>query len=291
MSNVSVLKTPTYDALVQLEKWIKDSPENSRIFDVTPKMAQHVIDTYNVGNRPKKPAKIAEYADDMTDREWKLTGDTLKFTTTPSLGDGQNRLFACIKANKSFRTHIVFGLDPAIFPWLDRGKPRSGADSLAIADVVRPNDVARTVRWLELIRQGRVKQRDQFSPSQILAAYHTYDAEKITEAVRYGVMIHKSNAMPISTAAALFYVMAKKNGALAVEFFNAWAAEKTTLSPVKKADAAIKKMVKASPTSRLHEVARAAVWVTAWNFLVDKKAGTVAAFLWKLSNDFPAIKG
>lgn len=121
------------DLIDQIKEWIKNPPENSRVITFTPKIAAEIlgeqIDGDKVGlnthNRHKKPKKVKEYSEDMTDGDWKFTGDTVKFCKSGALGDGQNRLYACIRSRKSFKTHVVFGIEDAIFPWFDKGKPRS----------------------------------------------------------------------------------------------------------------------------------------------------------------------
>lgn len=114
----------TTDSLAALDHYIKEPPETSKVFTITPRMAKAIlgIGTDGVGrnthNRNRKLKKINEYADDMNDNQWRLTGDTIKFTQSGALGDGQNRLFACVKSNKSFRSHIVFGIADDVFPCL-----------------------------------------------------------------------------------------------------------------------------------------------------------------------------
>jgi hypothetical protein len=116
------------DILDRIEALIQtgaaESP--SHIFAITPWIAERLIERYNTGdlpgpdgrwhNRTRKPSKIKEFSDDMIDDQWMLTGDTLKFSSKGRLRDGQNRLFACIRANKPFRTHVVFGIDDDVFP-------------------------------------------------------------------------------------------------------------------------------------------------------------------------------
>src|SRR5262249_18230952 len=165
--------------LQRIEELIRSAAAESpsHIFDITPWIAERVVEKYNEGelpgpdgkwhNRTRKPAKIKEFAADMMDLQWKLTGDTIKFSNKARLRDGQNRLFACIRSGKPFRTHIVFGIDDDVFPWMDRGKPRSGADALHILEIDNANVVAGAVRWLELLNANRVKERDVFTPAQI----------------------------------------------------------------------------------------------------------------------------
>ena len=58
--------------------------------------------TLNIENnrRPRHNTSVKQYAADMVNGNWRLTGETLKFNLSGKLFDGQNRLFAVIEADK-----------------------------------------------------------------------------------------------------------------------------------------------------------------------------------------------
>ena len=88
----------------KLLRLIKNPPQGSLEFEFTPEIAEYVLSKLNLHNRPKKPVKIVQYAKDMQDKNWSITGETLKFGTDGLLKDGQNRLAACIRAQTPFRS-------------------------------------------------------------------------------------------------------------------------------------------------------------------------------------------
>ena len=94
---VSDLQSDEQRTLESIRKAIHNPPLNSRVFTITPTIAQ-ALEEFNQGNRPRKPVNIARYANDMAAQHWPLTGDTLKFSDAHRLRDGQNRLAACIRA-------------------------------------------------------------------------------------------------------------------------------------------------------------------------------------------------
>lgn len=291
------------DGLTALDHYIKEPPETSRVFTFTPKMAATILGLggdgvgRNTHNRNRKLKKINEYADDMTDNQWRLTGDTIKFTQSGALGDGQNRLFACAKSKKSFRTHVVFGIADDVFPWLDKGKQRSIGDDFFIDGMENPVLLGHIVRWLELFRLGTVKERTTFTREQVREAFKTYDRELISLAMEKGLEVQKANPVnptPRSIAAAFYYLFAQRDKTLADEFFAAWsgsASQADRMLPIKKANATFTLIRKNNPTVRINDVMRAAVWVIAWNFVVGKKPGNAAAFKWSTNEPFPKIKG
>jgi len=290
--------------LQQIEELIRTSADEtpSHIFTLTPWISSQLVERYNAGevpgpdgewhNRTRKPAKIREFAADMTDGEWKLTGDTIKFSNRGRLRDGQNRLFACVRSSKSFRTHIVFGIDDAVFPWMDRGKPRDGADALHILGIENANLVQGAVRWLELFRLGRVKERDSFTPSQILDAFHTYDREKLRAAIALARRVYQVDKTPPSTATALAYIFGAVAEDLRDRFFEAWATGSypAPMGPLQKCLESIQRDKQHS--SRPHDVVRAAKLVIAWNnVILRKKRVPLAEFDWRLNENFPEVRG
>src|SRR5437868_15069750 len=54
------------DQIAILSDLIKNPPENSRIIEVSPKLAEYVLTELNDKNRPMKPTKIKTYAEDLS---------------------------------------------------------------------------------------------------------------------------------------------------------------------------------------------------------------------------------
>ena len=304
MTNLAIVASGKQtDTMSLIRGWIKDPPENSRVLTFTPKVAAEILGLQpdgdgvgmNTHNRARKPAKIKEYADDMADGEWKLTGDTIKFTVSGAVGDGQNRLLGCVKAKKPFRTHVVFGIDDAVFPWLDKGKPRSLGDDFFVDAVENPQLLAHVMRWVELFRLGQVKERTTFSRTELRTAYFDggYDKELLAVAMARGLGVQK--AMEIKTprafAAALYYLFATKNKVLADQFFGAWSTgtHPKGLGSIGKALTYLQKSKREGV--RIHDTMRAFVWVTAWNLAVKKQTGTLGKFAYSEKDAFPKIMG
>lgn len=97
---------------------------------VTPELAKELL-RYNTDNIPPQKSKISTYANQMRAGKWAINGDSLRFSKTGVLLDGQNRLIACIQAGVSFVTSIVVGLEPTVFNTIDQGRVRKQAHLLA----------------------------------------------------------------------------------------------------------------------------------------------------------------
>jgi hypothetical protein len=54
---------------------------------------------------------VRDYAQDMIDGWWLLSGKTIILDETGAVLNGQHRLLACIKADRAFETWLVEGVD------------------------------------------------------------------------------------------------------------------------------------------------------------------------------------
>ncbi len=195
-----------------LKKLIDKQPEGSKIINVTPTVAEWVLSGLNIGNRPEKPTKIIEYASDMSRNNWSLTGEAIKFGSDGLLKDGQNRLLACVRAQTSFTTHAVFGIDPATFHHMDTGKPRGADDVLAIMGVPNAGKIARALKMIKAFRNGRATTSGVMSNQEIKDMYLKFtDHDLIQEAHKASKQVYSVINYPMGQTTALYY-LATKNG-------------------------------------------------------------------------------
>jgi hypothetical protein len=228
----------------------------------------------------------------MADILWKVTGATIVFTDRFRLRDGQNRMFACIKAGKPFSVYIVFAVDDEAFPWMDRGKPRSGADALTILGIENAKAVSAAVRWLELIRTDRAKDRIGYTPPQILEALKSYDQARLDEAAALARRVYNADQTPLSMATALAYLFGERSPGLRDRFFDAWAKRNWAppMRPLRFCAEEIRQQKEYSQ-GRVHETVRCALWIIAWNSVVQKKRARRDDFKWRKDERFPQILG
>lgn len=287
---------PTADdaVLAKIEHYIKNPPQNSRVFTISPENAQMILDLYNVENRPRKPGNIKRYADDMANARWPLTGDTLKFSDRSLLRDGQNRLLACVFSGVPFTSHFVFGIPDAAFKLLDRGKNRDGGDVLSIAQVANAGQVSASIKWAEKLTHDP-KNRTPLEPHQILELYRaTYEAGGIQDRVTEARAIYATTKHPIGFVAGLLWHLYQSDPRKAAMFARVWEARGVTKRGVqgKQIEAMIKALDQLASVSsgRVHDTVRAAWAVLAWNGFKAGRRMTVKSFSWNPSeDDFPEI--
>lgn len=290
--NVAMLN-PNDDesTLKRIAKLIATPPETSRVFTIGPVVAEEILRLYNKGNRSPKPVNIHRYSADMAAREWAVTGDTLKFSNLGLLRDGQNRLMACVRSGVPFTTHVVFGVEDSCFDRMDSGKKREGSDMLAIAGVPNTTVIASAIKWAYLIDTGAAKKRDTLDPKEILRLYNERYSGLQTY-VRQAERIYRQTGHPKSVVTALLYQFYKANSDAAQKFSDAW--ESGQWQGKFKAIGLMQQQIAALQSSsmgRVHDTARAALIVKAWNLYVSGRQGRRDEIIWTPADDFPQIKG
>lgn len=101
---------------------------------ITPEIAQQLLER-NVRNRKFKETAIRRYAEDMANDRWDPEAAALMFDKRGDLIDGQNRLYACLRAGKPFGTMIRTGLKADTMRHIDLGIRRSVSDTFKIEQV------------------------------------------------------------------------------------------------------------------------------------------------------------
>lgn len=204
-----------------LDKFLRKPPQSSVVLEFTPTLAEHILSNLNVGNRPQKPQRIIDYAKDMVAHNWSLTGETICFGTDGFLKDGQNRLAACIRAQTPFKTHVVFGIDPATFHHMDTGKNRGADDILAIMGVPNAKNVATCMKFINAFRQGRPTTHGGMSNQAIKDMYlNDVDENLLQRAVKAAKALYNVISYPVGSSSALYYLAAQSgNEELVTKFF------------------------------------------------------------------------
>ncbi|HEX9992481.1 MAG TPA: hypothetical protein VGB14_06115 [Acidimicrobiales bacterium] len=99
----------------------------AEVVTITPEAAAVML-AGNIVNRKLRRQRVLLYAKQMAAGKWRLTGETIVFSPTGQLLQGQHRLHACIEAGVSFPTIVVRGIDPEAMRVMDSGLARTAAD-------------------------------------------------------------------------------------------------------------------------------------------------------------------
>jgi hypothetical protein len=259
----------------EIEKHLKNPPQTSVIIDIDPKTAEEILAERNKGNRPPKPNKVQQFAADMTTSRWGVTGDTIKFGTDGRLLDGQNRLSAAVRSGKSFRTHIVFGIDPASFGRMDIGKPRNLADILHIAGFKYASTLAAAIRWAYLLDTDPYNRETMLPDFVLKLARNEYS--DIEPFLKDGRDINRQFAHPAGQIAALVYNFSRRDPNKAKDFVRSWLkGDRNGKYQIIDTMQALLHSQKANNNGRIHELTRAGIIIKAWNIFRAGQKGSLA---------------
>lgn len=121
---------------------------------VTPSLAKSFLES-NVSNRKIKDKVVSKYANDMMNDLWiEDTFEPIKFSETGKLLDGQHRLQAIIKSNKSINLQIVTDLKEEIFRVLDSGSRRNASDIFGIDGIKNSNMIPSMISFYNRMKSG-----------------------------------------------------------------------------------------------------------------------------------------
>lgn len=110
------------------------------VVDLTPNMAREML-AGQAPNRAKRWAKIDQFARDMSDGNWIMTGEPIKFDLDGCMIDGQNRCEAVIRSGATIRVLIIRGLARESQSVMDSGTTRTAQDALKFAGYTETKDL------------------------------------------------------------------------------------------------------------------------------------------------------
>lgn len=185
---------------------------------ITPVMAEIMLER-NTGNRRLSRHLVAQYAADMNNGAWDLTGEPIIFAASGELQDGQHRLRAAVQSGVSFRSDVRFGVDRQAFLKTGVGKPRSVANALEISQEKNANGLAAGLRWLHLYQYSLVTNPTKFMPSDAAALLQEHP--DMRKAATVASTVNQSfRPMPLSIALVCYYLFSRIDQAQADEFFD-----------------------------------------------------------------------
>ena len=183
---------------------------------VTPEMARAWL-KLNICNRPLVDSTWYPYAIDMLEGRWLENGEPLIFDSDGKLVDGQNRLTACVEADTSFRTLVVYGVKPQVRPTIDIGKKRTVADALTMDKQTRGRllESAGRIVWTHKIYGFAASPRKAVFTQPQLKALIEKDRRFVEMVTQHSC----PRFIPPRISAACRYLFGETNEILAGQFF------------------------------------------------------------------------
>lgn len=225
----------------------------SKLVVITPNIAQYVLENCNTLNRPLNKKRVAVIASAIKSGEWQVNGETIIFSKTKRLLDGQYRLSAIVAAQKEIETYVTTDVDEDAFETIDTGKTRTGSHVLSIK---RTKNSFSTAATLNKINRFNTKNYD-FDGAGVLtnrnlvhlSTQHPDVARSVERFVKYPRGVSKS------TLAFCHYIL-NKIDATASEVLFAHLAEEAPTVPI---IAVLKKHIMKGKSGRTHRLKQTAV--------------------------------
>lgn len=142
-----IIENPKTGQLADVDLWIPFEGNTLELADgviiglvqVTPELAELWLER-NLHNRKISPPSVNRYARNIENGQWPFTGDPIRFSDEGELLDGQHRLTAIHQTGRTLPLLVITGLHERTQAFMDGGRKRNAADTLAIKEL--PNYVA-----------------------------------------------------------------------------------------------------------------------------------------------------
>lgn len=199
---------------------------------VTPELAEQWLEDFNKRNRSKRPAHVANIARDISDGKFLITGDTIKFSKTGRLIDGQHRLSAIAKAGKPIWVLVVTELSSDVQIVIDAGAKRSGGDAVRFKQLGGESNIIAAAARIGIARElGRLTlttDRANASPTNSEVLEWAARNPDIVEASSAICGMRKHIPMRPAVLAYTYMTFARIDADAAFNFFDSIASMRTT---------------------------------------------------------------
>jgi len=145
-------------ALTEVKNVLPFNPKSTKqetfIVDMTPEMAQYILDNHNNDNRKIVPSQLAAIRKSAANHGWMWDGGACVFTTSGNILEFQHRLHIIVERGETVRVTIVTGVDPEVFVLAAPAKNRTVTDVINKKDKTATNDEVTTLRQVLKRRAG-----------------------------------------------------------------------------------------------------------------------------------------
>lgn len=198
------------------------APERNAV-QVGPDLARYWLTLNHPENRKRKQSAIKKYSRDMANGSWRFTPESIIFSQSGVLQNGQNRLLSVIESGTPTWFMVDFGWPDDLIQQIDRGSARTNADSLAVEGVPNSAILAGAFTLASKYRntEGTPLRWSVYLPtaSEALAAYRD-DPDAWQFAVRIGQTVYgATQGLGPSTWSAAAFVIAEKRGQTETQAF------------------------------------------------------------------------
>ncbi len=285
--------------MVKERKYQTKFGENG-FWQIEPSLAVKWLKTQKI-NRTLRVVDVERWSRDMSAGKWNVNGETIKFDAEGALIDGQHRLQACLKAQTTFVSWVVFDLPVTTAQEsVDIGRRRTPGDQLSLRGEIDTTNLAAALRWLWRYEKRLMLGYTGFTPlrtnsrqapptmQELFALLEQHP--QIRKSLSYGNLTFK--LLPKSLMTMLHYQMTQKDTLLADWFVRTLASGEA----LTQSDALwyLRRRLTDNRSSRakLQHSELAALTIKAWNLHRAKKPCKALRFYWQgdKPENFPVIE-
>lgn len=121
---------------------------------ISPEIAEKWLAKRYGHQRPLTPTWVSELADIISNGDWEINGDAIRFSVEDELIDGQHRLSAIVRSGLSVESVVIRDLPSVAFDSIDQGRKRTPGHLLATLGVVNPNVCAAIARQVVVFERA-----------------------------------------------------------------------------------------------------------------------------------------
>jgi len=158
------------------KKTKQPNPMKAIIIIITPEQAKRWLEKNNGGgrgNRPVSQRQVNFLTDSILRGQWVLNGETIKIGKDGSVIDGQHRLMAIVRANRSVESLVVFDCEPECYSTIDQGRARTAREAFRNLDIKNAKSIAAGTCILKMLLTNN-KSRTSLSTDERLAIYQNH---------------------------------------------------------------------------------------------------------------------
>lgn len=258
--------------------------------EITPAMAQYILDTHNKRNRPVSQGRIQKLARKIRAGEMLVTSQGISFATDDGLNNGQHRLLACVQTGMPIRVFVVFGETPKAFEVLDTQGSRTGSDTLAVLGYSHTTVLAAAARQLMIVTSDNPLSNASFDNTRVikLVEAHPELQGACVPGSRVGAKLGCSKA---ATTVAFYLIARRSKHAVQLDAFVEKLCDPTKDTKgrviLTLRDGLMKKELDSQFRSGGNRAAaQAAAIIKAWNIWVTKSR-FITDILWREGESFP----
>lgn len=205
-----------------------DSQPKVSVVPVTPKMARRWLDR-NDQNRNVRNATVTQYARDMANGRWQITGESIKFNSDGNLLDGQHRLAAIVKADVTIQLVVMHGIPNEAQRVMDTGRARTASDALSMKGEKHTSTIAAAVR-IAIGMEADMPDPGKHAVTHAEVEQFLSDNPDLRQASEFASQVARRTDCPPAVVAYTFWQFSRIAGPAAASDFWMAAADKVGLS-------------------------------------------------------------